>query len=95
METGIIVAIIAGFCSVLGSYLANRAGRKKSEQEKAVRDAQKDAELKAELLAIKNEQVVIQEKLDEHNGYAKRFEEIAVAIGKIETKLEMLLKGAA
>lgn len=93
--SGIATAAVTGFCAVLGSYFASKSYKKKEEQAKAVKEAEKEAELKAELESIKHELSVAQDKLDEHNGYAKRFEEIAVAIGKIETKLEMLLKGAA
>jgi hypothetical protein len=30
----------------------------------------------------------VEKKLDEHNGYAKKFEAIQIAIAKISTKLE-------
>lgn len=80
----VCAALITGVCSVIGQWIIAKTNKRKTDQERAVREALQDARL-----------VSIEEKLDEHNGYAKRFEEVAVKLAEIETKLEMILKGAA
>lgn len=72
----IIVALIAGLCSVFGQWLISRKNRKDDETRQAVKDA-----LFAERLDR------LEGKVDEHNGYAKRFEEVAVMLAEIKTEL--------
>lgn len=82
MSDVIIVAIITGTCSVIGQWLISR----KSSQEKAVADAVRDARLEDRLKSVES-------KLDEHNGYAKKFEDISKDIAVIKVKLETLKGG--
>lgn len=82
MSDVIIVAIITGICSVIGQWLISR----KSSQEKAVADAVRDARLEDRLKSVES-------KLDEHNGYAKKFEDISKDIAVIKVKLETLKGG--
>lgn len=87
METVIAAlggALIAGICSVIGQWFIAKSNKEKADTERAVRDALIDERDKR-----------FEAKLDEHNGYAKRFEEVAVKLAEIETKLELLTKGAA
>lgn len=76
METAVIVAIITGLCSVVGQYLIARQNKHKSDTEQAVKDALMQERLDG-----------IVKRLDEHNNYASRFEEISVAIAEIKTEL--------
>ena len=78
MDESIIVALITGACAVAGQYLIARENKRKSDVERAVRDARTDETLGR-----------LEAKVDEHNGYAKRFEEVAVAIAELRTELKM------
>ena len=74
----VIVALIAGACSVIGNWLISRSNRAKDEIERAKRDAVTDERLDR-----------IESKLDEHNGYAKKFEVISIAIAEMRTELKL------
>ena len=79
----IIAPIITGVFAVAGQYAISR----KKSQEQEVKDAVRDQKIDDRLARIEENQARQEKKLDEHNGYAKRFEEIEKAIVKIETKL--------
>ena len=66
MSEVIIVALITGFCSVVGQWLISRE-----------REARMDERLKS-----------VEKKLDEHNGYASKFETIQIDIAKISTEIK-------
>lgn len=74
----IIVAIITGVCAVAGQYLIARENKRKADVERAVRDAHTEEILQR-----------LEAKVDEHNGYAKRFEEVSVALAELRTELKM------
>ncbi|MCR5089892.1 MAG: hypothetical protein K6C08_10310 [Oscillospiraceae bacterium] len=82
MSETVLVAIITGGCAVLGQWLISR----KQSQDRAVAEAVRDARLEDRLRSV-------EKKLDEHNGYAKRFEEISIDIAEIKTEVKNL-KGA-
>lgn len=77
METAVLVAIITGVCSVIGQWLITLKNRREDETKQAVKDALMEARLDS-----------IDKKLDEHNGYAKRFEEVAVSLAELRTELK-------
>lgn len=77
METSIIVAIITGIFAVLGQYLIAKQNKKISDTERAVKDALMQQRLD-----------IIEQKLDEHNGYAQKFAETAERLARVEQKLE-------
>lgn len=79
MSEAIIVALITGGVTLAGNLLANRSARKKD----AVEQARRDQEFKDKLDSL-------EKKVDEHNGYAKRFGEIEKAIVKIDTNIEFI-----
>lgn len=79
MSDAVLVALITGVCAVLSNLLITRSGRIKD----AVDRADRDKEFKMRLESI-------EKKVDEHNGYAKRFEEIGKAIAEIKTALEFI-----
>ena len=72
----IVAPLITGVFAVIGQYIITNKKSKEQEIKDAVRDQKTDDRLER-----------IEDKLDEHNGYAKRFEGIEKAIVKIETKI--------
>ena len=85
MVENIVVAIITGILAVLGTYVGNVTISRKKTREDAIRDARRDQELTDRLDRL-------EQKVDEHNGYAKRFEEIGKDIAVIKTELGFIRK---
>lgn len=81
----IAVAIITGVLAVLGTYVGNVAITRKKTREDAIREAKREQELTDRLDRL-------EKKVDEHNGYAKRFEEIGKDIAVIKTELGFIRK---
>ena len=82
MSDAVIVAIIAAVGSVLGQWLISR----KQAQDRAISEAERETKLEMRLQSV-------EKKLDEHNGYAKKFEDISKDIAVIKVKLETLKGG--
>ena len=82
METAIVVALIGMVGSVWGQWLISRKNRREDETRQAVKEA---------LLTERLDR--LEGKVDEHNGYAKRFEEVAVSLAELRTELHA--KGGA
>ena len=78
----IIVAIIAGLCSVAGQWLISHQQSEKRKVEDAVRDARQEDRL-----------ATIENQLRIHNSYAERFSEIQTDIAVIKNDIKNL-KGA-
>lgn len=74
----IIVAIITGLFAVLGQWLIARENKRKSDTEQAVKDA---------LLAERLDR--LESKVDEHNNYGKKFEEVCVSLAELRTELHV------
>lgn len=85
MPENIAVALVTGALAVLGTYVGNVTISRKKTREDAIREARRDQELKDKLDRL-------DKKVDEHNGYAKRFEEIGKDIAVIKTEIEILRK---
>lgn len=85
MTESIAVAVITGVLAVFGTWVGNASLSRKKTRENAVREARRDQELKDRLDRL-------EKKVDEHNGYAKRFEEISKDIAVIKTEIEILRK---
>lgn len=81
MDNSIIVALITGGVTLTVNLAANWTARKRDAVQNAVRDQE-----------LKDKLDVLEKKVDEHNGYAKRFGEIEKAIVRIDTKMESLHK---
>lgn len=83
MDATIITALISGIFVAIGSIGAQvviaDSNKRKTDAERAVRDALLDQRLES-----------IDKKLDEHNGYAKRFEEVAVSLAELRTEIKNL-----
>ena len=75
--TDIYIALITGACAVLGQWLIARENKRKSDTERAVKDAKLDVRLDN-----------IEKKIDEHNGYAKLFAESSERLARLEQKLD-------
>lgn len=85
MWGNIAVALITGVLAVLGTYVGNVTISRKKTREEAIRDAKRDQELTDRLDRL-------EKKVDEHNGYAKRFEEIGKDIAVIKTEISFIRK---
>lgn len=81
ISEAIIVAIITGITTILGSYLINRKDVHKDNLKRAKREQFIDSQLK-----------LIEKKLDEHNHYAQKFHEIEKSIVRIDTTLLSIVK---
>lgn len=79
MSEAIIVALIAGACSIFGQWLVSRGQEKKRKVDEAVRDARFEDRLSN-----------VEEKLDIHNGYAEKFTSIATDIAVIKNDIKTL-----
>ena len=77
----IIVAIITGVCSVIGQWLISKQQAEKKKAEDIEREVRLDMRLQS-----------VEKKLDEHNGYAKRFEEIQTDIAVIKNDVKTLYR---
>ena len=84
LSDAVIVAIIAAIGSVLGQWLISR----KQAQDRAIAEAERDVKLEMRLSSV-------EKKLDEHNGYASRFQTIGEDIADIKTKISNLEQGGA
>ena len=78
-SVAIIVALIAGLCSVAGQWLISHQAATKRKVEDAVRDARLDDRLTG-----------VEKRLDEHNKYASRFAEIQTDIAVIKNEIKNL-----
>ena len=79
MSDAVWVALITGGAAVLSNWLITRSNREKDTASRAKKEQEVQDRLKS-----------IEKKLDEHNGYAKRFEEISGDIREIMTELKHL-----
>lgn len=92
MATEVMVALITGLCAIVGQWMITRseskkgdAKRLKEQEERAVRQAIKETELKNHLAAI-------EQKLDIHNGYAEKFALMSVHIEEIDKAIIAMQK---
>ncbi len=79
MSDPVLVALITGLCAVVGQWLISRSQNEKRKVEEAIRDARLEDRLRS-----------VEKKLDEHNGYAKRFGEISTDIAVIKNDIKHL-----
>lgn len=85
MWGNIAVALITGVLAVLGTYVGNVTISRKKTREEAIREAKRDQELTDRLDRL-------EKKVDEHNSYAKRFEEIGKDIAVVKTEISFIRK---
>lgn len=79
MSDPVLIALITGFCAVIGQWLISRSQNEKRKVDDAVRDARLEDRLKS-----------VEKKLDEHNGYAKLFGSITTDIAVIKNDIKNL-----
>ena len=79
MSDPVLVALITGLCAVVGQWLISRSQNEKRKVDETIRDARLEDRLKS-----------VEKKLDEHNGYAKRFGEISTDIAVIKNDIKHL-----
>lgn len=77
----VLVAVIAGACSVFGQWLISRKQNSDRDTAAAVRDARIEDRLQA-----------VEKKLDIHNGYAEKFASIGADISVIKNDIKTLYK---
>lgn len=82
LSDAIIVAIIAGLCSVIGQWIISHQASQKRKVEDAVRDARQEDRLST-----------IENQLRIHNSYAEKFSAIQTDIAVIKTELKTLREG--
>lgn len=82
MSDAVIVAIITAGASVIAQIIIGWSNHNRDELDRAVREQKLDDRLK-----------VIEEKLDEHNGYAVRIGQMEKDLTKIGKDIEYLKKG--
>lgn len=85
MTESIAVAVITGVLAVFGTWVGNVSVSRKKTREDAIREAKRNQELTDRLDRL-------EKKVDEHNGYAKRFEEIGKDIAVIKTEVSFIRK---
>ena len=91
-QATLLAAAIAAIASLLVCIMNNRAQAKKF-----IEELQKQAAEKATTEAVRDARVEmwmqsVDKKLDEHNGYAKRFSEIGEDIAVIKNDIKTLYK---
>jgi len=79
MSEAVIVALITAGTSILVQLLINRQNNLKNQVEQAKRDQKLDDRLEH-----------IDEKLEEHNGYAKLFSETSMSIVALKKDIEWI-----
>lgn len=102
METAVLVAIITGTFSVLGTWMMTRAETKKAQRANDEKENNAAIQRAVEKTELNDRLKSIETKLDEHNGYGAKFVELAGQYSDIEKKLvamskdiEYLRKGAS
>lgn len=88
MSDAVIVAVITGVCSVIGSYLAMRKKSRDDDSKAAAREQRQEDRFESIEKWMKN----VDKKLDEHNGYAKKFADTSKDIALIQKDIEYLKK---
>ena len=92
MGAEVTVALITGICAIIGQWMITKnegrktdAKREEDKQERAVKQALREAELN-------NHLEMIERKLDVHNGYAEKFAAVTVHLGEIDKALVAIQK---
>ena len=81
MTEAIIIALISAVAAVTGQWILARKATLEREKNQAIRDQKVDDSLEA-----------IKERLDEHNGYAKKFADMSGDIQEMKLSITSLQK---
>lgn len=84
--TPIIVALISSLGGIIGAYLAVQKGNR----ERDIKDAQREQRQSDRLDVIDEKISRLEKKVDEHNGYGKKFGEVATSLVSMAKDIEYL-----
>ena len=82
---GTIITAVAG---IAGAYLAVRKG----SQEQEIKNVQREQRQSDRLDSIEEKIGRLEKKVDEHNGYGKKFGEVATSLVSMAKDIEYLKK---
>lgn len=83
MNDSVVVALITGASAVISNIVITRKKSRQDAIDNALREQRQTMKLER-----------LEQKVDVHNGYAKRFEEIEKSITRIETKMGDIIDGS-
>lgn len=83
MIESVVVASITGSLAVLGAYMGNVAITRKKSREDAIREAERDQKIADRLDRL-------EEKVDEHNAWGKKFGDTVITLEGIKKDIEWL-----
>lgn len=86
----VVASIITGIVAIVVCVLNNRAQRLKFSEEIKKRDAERDKAEAVRDAKLEMWMKSVNQKLDQHNGYAERFSEIGEDIAGIKASIEFL-----
>ena len=86
----VVASIITGVVAIVVCVLNNRAQRLKFSEEIKKRDAERDKAEAVRDAKLEMWMKSVNQKLDQHNGYAERFSEIGEDIAGIKASIEFL-----
>ena len=86
--TVILSTMITATASIVGAYFAV----KKSNHEKEVQDARREERYNARIDNVEKTVNRLEEKVDEHNGYAEKFAKNSESLAVLATKIEHIEK---
>ena len=92
MSDAVITAIIVAVSSIVCQVLINRSNRVKRSVEEAEKDKKRAVDEARKDEHLQNRLESIEGKLDEHNGYAKLFQQIQTDIAVIKNDIKTLYK---
>lgn len=87
MDTSLLAYIVAPFITGIFAIIGQAIISNRKAVEQDIKDAVRDQKTSDRLDRIEENQARQEKKLDEHNEYAKRFEDIEKSIVRIETKI--------
>lgn len=90
VDPSLITAVVTGGLAVLGSYVGNVSITKKKNEADLIREAEREQHQKDQFDQINVELARMNKKLDEHNGYAKKFADTSVALTALQKDVEYL-----
>lgn len=85
MDETVVVALITGVLAVVGSYVGNVAISHKKSQQDALKDVERETRQAVKLEAI-------EKKLDTHNKYAEKLNQLSQDVAVVRNEIEMLRK---
>lgn len=95
MPEGVVTALIVAASSIICQILINIGNRKKQTKDEAEKEKKRAVEQAVKDEHLENRLAEIEEKLDQHNGYAEKITTIATDIAVIKAKFEMMFNKAS